>query len=35
MFVVHLGMAPGDYWALTLMQRDAILREANKRNRKH
>lgn len=34
MFVVHLGMSPRDYWDLTVEQREAILREANKRNRK-
>jgi hypothetical protein len=33
MFVVHLGMSPSEYWDLTLAQRDAILREANKRKR--
>ena len=27
-FVVHLGMAPADYWQLTVADRNAIVREA-------
>lgn len=30
-FVVHLGMAPSEYKALTLGERDAIARVAQKR----
>lgn len=30
-FVVHLGMSPTEYFALTLGQRDAIVRETKKR----
>jgi hypothetical protein len=35
-FVVYLGFKPGDYWSLTLDERDAITRcwnEAHRRKR--
>jgi len=28
-FVVNLGFTPADYWALTLAERDAIIRAWN------
>lgn len=30
-FVVHLGISPTEYHALTIAERDAIAREARKR----
>lgn len=31
MFVVHLGLTPDQYYALTMAERDAIVEAANKR----
>jgi hypothetical protein len=33
-FVVNIGMRPADYWALTLGESAAILREHNRVHRK-
>ena len=33
-FVVHLRISPSEYKALTLAERDAIVREHNKANRR-
>lgn len=33
-FVVRIGIAPTDYWALTLVERNAIVTEFNKQARR-
>lgn len=34
MFVVHLHISPSDYKALTIAERDAIVQEHNRANRR-
>lgn len=35
LFVVNLGMSPRDYWALTLLEHEAIVQAWNRKNRKN
>lgn len=33
-FVVYLGFRPAEYWALTMAERDAIMKAQNAKNRR-
>lgn len=32
-FVVTIGLSPSEYWALTVLERDAIIRQFNDNNK--
>lgn len=32
--VIHVGISPAEYWALTLGERDALVEEMNRAKRK-